>query len=108
VADEEDIRDTACFRLWIKLAEKTPVRVAKALAHCIRAEDYRRALVTLAVEEGMNLPPLPRRLCDPCPYPDQPGWSMADCFAAQRCACAEGVRLGYKPTTMPISDRAYK
>lgn len=95
MSDEEDIRDAACFRLWVRLAEKCPSRVAVALSRCVKAEDYRHALVTLATEEGMNLPPLPRRLCDLCPYPDVAGWTMQDCFDAKRCGCADGVRLGY-------------
>ncbi len=101
MSDEEDIRDAACFRLWIRLAEKVHGRVAKALAHCVKAEDYRHALVKLAAEEGINLPSLPRTLRDPCPIPDVEGWTMADCFAAHRCGCAHGVRLGYKPTPSP-------
>lgn len=43
-----------------------------------------------------------RKLTDLCPFPDKPGWTMHDCFTAKRCACADGVRLGYKPTTMPL------
>lgn len=101
MADDEDIRDAACFRLWVRLAENSPIRVAKALAKCVSAEDHRKAILTLAVEEGVNLPPLPRRICDPCPYPDQQGWTMADCFTAKRCGCADGVRLGYRPPPRP-------
>lgn len=97
MTDDEDIRDAALFRLWIRLCEKTASRVAVALADCIKPEEYREALAKLAQEDGLNLPPRKRRLSDPCPYPDQPGWTMTDCWAAQRCACADGVRLGYKP-----------
>jgi hypothetical protein len=97
VSDEEDIRDATLFRLWIRLCETCPDRVASSLAHCIQPEEYRAALIKLAQEEGLNLPARLRQLTDPCPHPDQPGWTMADCFKAHRCGCADGVRLGYRP-----------
>lgn len=45
-----------------------------------------------------------RTLNDPCPIPDVYGWTMRDCFAAKRCGCAYGVALGYRPTTMPVTQ----
>ena len=56
MADDEDTRDATFFRLWIRLAERCPGRVAKALAHCIHADQYRDALEGLAIEEGLNFP----------------------------------------------------
>lgn len=56
MADNEDIRDAALFRLWIRLADEKPSKVAVALAHCTHAEDYRVALTLLARQERINLP----------------------------------------------------
>jgi hypothetical protein len=54
--NDNDVRDAALFRLWIKLADETPIRVARALARCTHVEDYRVALTLLAREERINLP----------------------------------------------------
>lgn len=62
MSDDEDIRDAACFRLWVRLAGKSPCRVAKMLAPCITTNDYRRAILKLAAEEGINLPPPPSHI----------------------------------------------
>lgn len=57
MGDDEDIRDAAFFRLWIRLASQCPSRVAIALAPCAVERDYRMALSRLAREERINLPP---------------------------------------------------
>jgi hypothetical protein len=45
-------------------------------------------------------------LSDPCPRPDFDGWTMRDCFAAHRCACAAGVSLGYAPLPAPAPSES--
>jgi hypothetical protein len=40
----------------------------------------------------------------PCPHPDVKGMTMGECFAAHRCGCEAGVRLGYKPVPMPTDN----
>lgn len=39
--------DGALFRFWIRMAAEKPGRVASALIHCIRPEDYRDSLTRL-------------------------------------------------------------
>lgn len=68
--------------------------------------DYSGRVVAKAVLEAAervrNAPP---SLSDPCPHPDEPGWTMQQCFDAKRCGCSKGVALGYQPTTMPIDPQ---
>lgn len=70
MTDDEDIRDAILFRLWIRLCERCAGRVAVALAHCIRPQEYRTALIKLAQEEGINLPACPREEQFPRAVPD--------------------------------------
>lgn len=59
MTDDEDIRDAALFRYWCKMAsfpDGSPVKVAKALMNCLTADDYRKALTALALEDRINLP----------------------------------------------------
>lgn len=60
--DDEDTRDALFFRLWIRLAEKSPGRCAKALARCIHEDAYRDAIETLALEEGLSFPASTKKL----------------------------------------------
>lgn len=53
---DEDIRDAALFRLWIRLGSEQPSRVANKLTWCKTVEQYRAALMELAQEERINLP----------------------------------------------------
>ena len=53
---EQDILDAALFRYWIGMANGQPGRVASAIAHCIRPNEYRLALIKLAKEDRINLP----------------------------------------------------
>jgi hypothetical protein len=53
---DDDIRDAKLFRLWIRLANVKPGRVASTLARCTTEGDYREALLKLAREERINLP----------------------------------------------------
>lgn len=43
-------------------------------------------------------------LSDPCPYPDVAGWTMQMCFSAKRCACQQGVLLGYTPAAYEFAE----
>lgn len=56
---DDDARDGILFRFWIRAASYPngwPGDVAKALANCLTAADYRRALTELARTKGVNLP----------------------------------------------------
>lgn len=56
---DDDYRDGALFRFWIRMAQYPggkPSAVAKAIADCHTAAEYRKALTELAIAEGVNLP----------------------------------------------------
>lgn len=56
--DDDDL-DGVLFRFWIRAASFQngwPSEVAKALTHCGTPAEYRKALVGLAKQKGVNLP----------------------------------------------------
>lgn len=64
--DDDDL-DGVLFRFWIRAASFPhgwPSDVAKALTHCGTPAEYRKALVELAKEKGVNLPQ-PRAALEP-------------------------------------------
>ena len=56
---DDDMLDGVLFRFWIRAASWPggwPGDLSRALTHCVTPADYRRALVKLASEKGVNLP----------------------------------------------------
>lgn len=63
--DTDDYRDGVLFRFWIRAAsypDGWPLRLSQLIDQEIRKDGhatpaaYRRALMTLAIEKGVNLP----------------------------------------------------
>lgn len=53
---DENILDAILFRYWITAASVKPSKVAKAIMNCLTPNEYRKALIELAKEDGINLP----------------------------------------------------
>ena len=55
-------RDAECFRIWVREAECSPISVAKAIAHCVTEDDYRKVLLGIrdagkaAIDSAKALP----------------------------------------------------
>lgn len=47
--------DAMLFRFWIQEASVRPIRLSKAIAHCVTPDDYRRALHDLLAVRGAAL-----------------------------------------------------
>ena len=82
--------------LEIAAAEKAAREVAP------RVGGFSARVVAKAALEAAEKVRMGGALRKKCPQPDGPGWTMQQCFDANRCACQEGILLGYSAKPYPM------